>query len=298
MIAQGAITPDPPPRVDNPQTHHGLPVFIHIPKTAGATVTGIIKRQYKPFYPFPLDAPKYRFHFVRNPQELDAFGQWYDSLPPRIRHHLPFIYGHMMFQYDIERFLNRPCRYFTFVRDPVERTLSHYYFYLRATNTADAPRVSLEAFAHRGDMKNYQTRWLTSAAGFQGSPQQMLEAAIDNLENRFFFVGITERFDESILMLQNLLHWKTPYYFKVNEAKMRPRRDQIPPETLEQIKACNTLDQQLYEYALKRFNTCLSQQDPDFFKALEAFGKTNTVVGALYGTGFRLLHPVFKKLKG
>lgn len=268
--------------------HPPLPVFIHLPKTAGYTLGIIIRMEC---LPHSLLGERYRFHFVRNPQELEAFGQWCTRLSPTTLNRLKLLYGHIIFHYNIEQFLSKPCRYFTFLRDPVERVISHYYFYVERVLQRGKTPISLETFVRSPENQNLQTQWLTTSAGIQGTPQQMLEAAIANLESRFFFVGITERFDESILMLKSLLQWRMPYYIRLNETKSRPATDQLQHTALDLIREHNQLDQLLYEYGLQRFNTCLAQQGPGFYKTLSRFRKINPWVGLIYTPGFHAVKP-------
>ena len=48
--------------------------------------------------------------------------------------------------------------------------------------------------------------------------EEHYEMAIKNLDNHFAVTGITERFNESILVLANELNWKSPYYSIANKS--------------------------------------------------------------------------------
>ena len=51
---------------------------------------------------------------------------------------------------------------------------------------------------------------------FGACTSDMLERAKRHIEERFSFVGITERFDESLVLLRRTFAWKPPYYVAAN----------------------------------------------------------------------------------
>src|SRR5215472_13748333 len=84
--------------------------FLHIPKTAGASMHRAIDAAFPP--------------------ELICRHWLWDQLvtmpADRLRSYRVFR-GH--FHGDLERFLERPLRIFTLLRDPIERTVSSYYYH-------------------------------------------------------------------------------------------------------------------------------------------------------------------------
>ena len=61
--------------------------------------------------------------------------------------------------------------------------------------------------------------------------------ALDNLENYFTFAGITERYNESLLVLKNELQWSSPFYSIANKSKKN-----------DELLKMNNLSQQFYCY--------------------------------------------------
>jgi hypothetical protein len=73
------------------------------------------------------------------------------------------------------------------------------------------------------------------------------------------FVGIAERFDESVRLLCGTFGWAVPEYESMNVAPARTRRDQIPPDVLDALMRAHELDYELYEFAKSLFAKRLSR---------------------------------------
>jgi hypothetical protein len=101
------------------------------------------------------------------------------------------------------------------------------------------------------------------------------------MENNLAVVGLTERFDESLIMIRRVLGWSTPFYYKHNEST-RPPKDSFSADTLAQLSQYNQYDLRLYEIGKKVFERQLSQQSTDFTLELRAF----KVLNLLYSTPF------------
>src|SRR5690606_10316613 len=110
-----------------------------------------------------------------------------------------------------------PCRYFTMLRDPVERVLS-WYSYVREytphhlrqrvlTGGAGGGEMSLAQCLREGisvELDNHMVRTLAGQrhvhVPFGCATREMLEEARANLAT-FSAVGISERFDESLALI-------------------------------------------------------------------------------------------------
>ncbi len=91
-------------------------IFLHIPKTAGFTLQKIIERQYPPQSIYTLE-PSNELESIREFQSLD----------PAQRAKTRLLKGHLNMGQKLHEYLPQPVTYFTILRDPVERVLSHYY---------------------------------------------------------------------------------------------------------------------------------------------------------------------------
>ena len=99
----------------------------------------------------------------------------------------------------------------------------------------------------------------------------MLERAKANLRKHFPIVGLTERFDETLVLLKRAFGWKHIYNFPRQVNRDRPNKESISPDTLNLIAKYNELDIQLYKYAEGMLDKLISDQGPDFEKELNTF---------------------------
>jgi len=73
------------------------------------------------------------------------------------------------------------------------------------------------------------------------------------------FVGLTERFEDSLLCLSTDLGWKKLAYKNKNVQRRNEETLEIQEKHSEQIAAQNTLDIALYELATKLFENKLAE---------------------------------------
>ncbi|MCS7039613.1 MAG: sulfotransferase family 2 domain-containing protein [Caldilineales bacterium] len=255
-------------------------IFIHIPKTAGMTIRAIFHRQYR-----NDEIYRIRWNFDRN-NPFDEFL----SLPTKKRNKIKIIYGHIPF--GLHKYIQIPVSYFTLLRDPIERTISHYYhirkrpnhFYHRMALDMDIGEFIVKSRFREFD--NGQVRQLTGAGHlpFGACSEELLAQAIANLENHFCAVGLQERFDESVVLLRRTLGWKKPpLYRRRNVNRLRPRGETLPTEALAVITAYNELDRQLYAWAATRLEQAIAEGGVGFALELRAFRSLNRLASALVG---------------
>ena len=230
-------------------------IFIHIPKAAGTTFKEILWRQYG-----YRDSFKVQSGELTQPS-IDKFRH----LPESKKSRFCLIYGHMPF--GLHRWLPRSAAYITILRNPVERVASEYYYILRTPIHPLNPELvgknlSLQDYVRKiADMNttNLQTRWVSGCVDFdsvippyENLPANALDLAKENIKNCFSVCGLTERFDESILLMKRILGWKNVYYMKREVGRRRPQRDELSSSTLRLIEKHEEKDLELFEYAAKR----------------------------------------------
>lgn len=122
-------------------------------------------------------------------------------------------------------------------------------------------RFDLEAFlasGHEG-LSNLQTKMLINR-GKAADPallqslsvDEAVERALHNLRERIACFGIQERFEESLVHLQQHFGWRTPLYASSNRGNPR-RRLHFEQHHLDRIVELNEVDIKVYEAARQLF---------------------------------------------
>jgi hypothetical protein len=259
-------------------------VFVHIPKTAGTTLSHLLR----------VNEPS---GTMRAPNIFKGGGGYvkhptYDRIVRRVGEerkarllwgHTPYgIHHHMKPDWDV--------RYITFLRDPVDRALSHYYHVLKLGrepkrhpvgelddpidelppfDTELAPKLALNSVHYIPD--NLQTRMLCGQSEpFGEVTDEMLEQAKENLRKRMTMFGLAERFDESLVLVKRRLGFANILYEDQRVNSERPRGDSIPEELRQAAERGNRYDRELYEYARKLFDEQPELQEPEFQVELAA----------------------------
>jgi len=233
------------------QRHSPRPaVFIHIQKTAGATIVEAARTVHG--------------------SSVIAFGDFV-ALDRASLSSVQFVSGH--FGYDYVSDLLQSRYSFTFLRDPVERVLSLYYF-CRSQSPGDFPIYQL-AHAHeleeflsledpvvRAHVVNHQTWQLASGNPgmsiaelaarqypFQTDASSLSQAMqhLDALD----FVGLQETFQKDAETLYSELgiplHGEAPVR---NQTINRPKKNDLSSTVRRRVEDMTDLDHALYEHAL------------------------------------------------
>lgn len=235
-------------------------LFLHIGKTAGATMRRALRRQFPGKLVMELRAPTVRPGRLRR----DGANEHFASLPEAERARPRLIVGH--FTYGLHEAVPGPCVYVTLLRDPVALVLSQYHHVRRHPGHLLHERVKavpdLRSYVESGislETDNSQTRALAgdTTTPFGGCTPQMLETARANLERSFRVVGLTERFDESLVLMRLAFGWDRLRYVPVNVD--RSRRELPSMQDLDLIRSRNELDLALYAWATERFEDAIAK---------------------------------------
>jgi hypothetical protein len=239
-------------------------IFLHLPKCGGTTLNRIIEWEYDPLRIFSIDP----IFFLWSYQKLN---RW----PATRLAKMQVLKGHMPF--GIHRKLPQPFTYITFLRDPVERVISAYYF---AKNYRLHPqhrwisKLTLEEYVRQSPNHNVQTKYLSGRA-FVGDyhagdcTEEMLASAKENLVRHFSLVGLTERFDEGLAILKIIFGWQISKYAKFNVTKTRLKKTSLPPSTVDLIKERNRFDVALYDYGAPLFNETRARYGDEVQKQID-----------------------------
>ncbi|WP_448871328.1 sulfotransferase family 2 domain-containing protein [Desulfobulbus propionicus] len=235
-------------------------IFLHIPKTAGTTLREIVYAQYA----VDRITPIYRDERF---MDMETFSQ----LPPEKKDAADIFIGHFAYGFHQHLSGNRPYKYATMLRHPIARGLS-LYNHLKNLQFAGSEISFSELLKNKGSQfRNNQSRYI---AGW--GTQKMLETAIQNIEKDFLFVGITERFNESLLLASHDLGWQLKPYKRRNVTSTMwatNYADQLrnDKESMQELQKLNTIDMQLYEYANKRFSQQIASHFPNAVEKLLHF---------------------------
>jgi hypothetical protein len=246
--------------------------FLHIQKTAGMTLQELLRRNLGRS---PLRI--LRDFITGDTGEGFSTRQALQRIMPGDR----LFMGH--FGYGVHNLVPRPFSYVTFLREPVRRLVSLYHYskldsrafyhkYARERSIGDflldCPLHELDNGMTRqiaGDDKNlFMNRVPYGSCG-----QELLDKAIANIERDFLFVGIQERFMESVFLLSKTLRFNHPYFLTFN----RGRRSQASEDKAltQRLREKNALDLALYEMYRERFDQEFMSFIQDHPGGLETF---------------------------
>jgi hypothetical protein len=234
-------------------------IFLHIPKTAGMSLRGLFVKNYRGAPQFNTDLKDLTFEAWQTC--LDMVKQ----MPSENLEQFRVFKGHMPF--GLHKVLPGPVDYITFLREPVKRVISHYRM-LHRKNVFPSGLVidpskknwNLDAFpTFFRDLDNLQTRMLSGANlndPFGTCTEEHLRQAKANLD-QFKFVGLTEQFDLSLMLLKRLCGWRWHFYVPDNRSTGDPAP--LSPALLEEIRNLNRFDYELYRYAEERLQRLVDE---------------------------------------
>ncbi len=218
-----------------------LIISIHIPKTGGTTFLDVLQASTQEFLYLDYGKGINPSGVYRNGQRTNESFESIvdiDSLPGRSA-----IHGHFRAGKYREKFPR--AAYVTWLRDPVERLASHYFFWQRTPfmddplcNRVITEKMTFEDFARLEIARNVQHRFL-SPIGADG----------------FAFVGITEEYERSLELFRRLISPNTTFAPKVQNTN--PERQcgfyDLPSGVRERVLALNQLDASTYINGIRRF---------------------------------------------
>jgi hypothetical protein len=251
------------PRVSSNSSHASdIWYFWHIPKTAGSSLTNSLKSNFSE----DLVCPAWVWsQLIQIPKkEINNYkyfgGHFYSALP---------------------QILQKKLKTVTFIREPLARALSHYNHIARTKEHYFHKTViklgSFESFIMDPEcqplIRNFQSKMLTSSFDpFQIAKklnpndvrsyrlEQMIEVMESNYNesdllnqaisiiNNFSFVGITERYNESIQSLSKTSGFNLQYY-ELNKSIKMIEPNELSSSVKDFFYSINQSDNNLYEYA-------------------------------------------------
>jgi hypothetical protein len=216
---------------------HKAIVGIHINKTAGTSLPRMIEENYRP--------EEVAFIYPDNPGPGLVSLESFKRQPSYLKRQLLMVMGHVRF--GIHEDIPKPCRYFTFLRDPVERVLSTFYHHKNHPGSELHELIIRQGMGLGefldGDYPETDNWMNHLLCGEQVEMCHLTEAnyqaAICNLEQWFDFVLLTERFSEGVCWLAGRYGWQFREVLALNRSEDRLTAAEHPPEIIRKIHERN-----------------------------------------------------------
>ena len=216
-----------------------LLAFLHLAKTGGRSVETMLRSSLGPAY---CHAIPWRRPLAPGETGRPLAIATYDADDFRRLHRLwPFmraVGGHALTLWS-GLHETRPVRYFAFLREPVARMASHYQFHV-----ATSPRpLDLDAWCAWHEPREHQLKYFSREA----DPARAIAA----IGEHGVFVGLLERFDESLLLLRGLLAPElNPAYRRANTAGSNRLAKELlaDPASRERLASLVRGEQELYAW--------------------------------------------------
>lgn len=231
-------------------------MFVHINKTGGSTFRRILRSSFGTRH---CDVEPWRAASPRPPflaADLRKIRKLYPSLESIAGHRLT---GLVPLEESGPRF-----EYVTVMRDPVKACASRFQYNV---DYRKKKGLIFEEWLQNDWVRNYQAQRIAGIAN--------LEAAKEVIGARQMFVGLTERFDESIVMFKKL---KAPQldisYQRVNVARDNTLTRSIlaSDQCRHMIEDANRVDLALYEYVRRELYPAYKDSyGPDLEADVSAF---------------------------
>ena len=224
-----------------------LIVSIHVPKSGGTTfktaLLALSENVYLDYDDKPLSSDYPARQIKNHAQDNARYLEIRRALADR-PDKLTIVHGHFLASKYATVFPE--ARFAIWFRDPVERLISHYYYWRRnpdSDNTLSSrlteKSLSLSEFAGIAEARNIHCRFMD-------------RRPLD----QFDFVGITEEYDRSVRLFLKILY-PTIADFSVASVNQNTEKKSVAYEIVEEtrrlIEKYNEEDRKVYESARQRF---------------------------------------------
>lgn len=248
-------------------------IFTHIPKTAGTSFLRVLLKDNVEESRICFFSPGFGF-----PESTVVRG--FKGLLFSRATRFQFYSGHL--PYGIHHCIRGRAHYITFLREPIDRTISNYCFVRQRAQNPDKfhhrykdqfDRQSLiEVLASSWKSRlnpfngalvdNLQTRFIAGIShyGYPMKSPKLLGAAKRNLEKNYLGFGIQDRFEESTTHLAKLLGYASearPTGPRLKRTVVN-RSDMLQGVSRSDLAEFNGLDLELYDFAKDLFEYRLS----------------------------------------
>lgn len=232
-------------------------IFLHLPKAGGTTLRHIFYDQYQYL-------KKGELYTINRTKETRDFL----NLPQKEKDKIRVLVGH--FPFGLHEQLKGEFQYVTFMRDPIDRAISAYY-YNKGHQSSDVYEIirknnftlgeyldrNIEPWSNNAMTKHFAGCTLDEFK--KECTEEMFQSAKKNLLNHCIALGLTERFDESLLVFKSVLNWSLPKYERKNITPIKKEKEEEGKAIIEKIKTLNRYDMELYEIGKELFQQAYNQ---------------------------------------
>jgi hypothetical protein len=267
-------------------------IFFRMPKTGGNTMDGVFEHCLPEAY-FHAHTGTTKSALLVRPTE--SIRQKFAALPPPARRAVRCVIGTHV-SLDVATIFDRPTKFFTIVREPVDRVISNFFHIRSAIHLPSYPfikNMTLEQYLDSGvgiDVDNHQVRLLSGCRELdapwdpEGRPistppvgRHHLDLAKRNIEERFIVAAPLEAFTALVWFLKRLYDWPLHRtFFQIrNETPDRPRTEAVPEATRNRLLELNRYDSELYAWIKTRFAEQVRPLEPEFSRQVRWFERMN-----------------------
>jgi hypothetical protein len=160
--------------------------FVHIPKTAGSTISAILRQSFRTAHcdirlGKQFDVPPLSLETLRRTR--------------RVYRRLRSIAGHGVLPRGPLHEAREGMQFYTFLRDPLVRCASEYQYLVQRDGLA----VSFDQWIRTDPARNRMTKMLCGREDAEAAVSMFRQGTVG-------FVGLTERFNESLVLLRKWFH--------------------------------------------------------------------------------------------
>jgi len=261
---------------------------LHIPKTAGYTFRYHVQKNLKEEQQLLLDYAPLGLDIYNPPLDYEIYKQYcwryLSSLSKSRKRKIRVIHGHLV-HYGVDEFFEKPIRYFTYIRNPIDRTLSVYKYlcflykhdgdkddkvqYFRRTLLLNNNIPNFDVWL----MKKYQSVSIKGHLSMYGHlkfngyiDNSISKESIKKALDKFYFIGLSENFSKEILFFYDKLGMHK--YFIDQNISEKNYDNSIKMVNKGEILKRNTLDNLIYEYG-KTLNVRYKNENKYFLERIK-----------------------------